>query len=1001
MAIKPVEILIKARDEASGIFGTLQGKVAAVGVAIAGYFGISAFIGAVKGASDLEAKLSEVKAVSGATAAEMVLLRNAAEQAGSTTKFTATEGADALGNLTRAGLSAKDAIAALPAVLTLAQAGGVGLAEASEYVTKAVMGMGLAFTESGRVADVLAAGANASNTSVTGLAQALSYAAPVANSLGLSLETTVAIIGKFADAGIDASRAGTALNAVLSQFADPASKFRQELGSAGIITGNFEKALHQLAAAGPAGEKAILAVGTEAGPALRALLNQGIGALDDLKSKLDSAKGSAAATAAVMEDNLNGSFNSLASAWDTVKNALATPVLPVLRDGVVQLSQALSGAVSDGTIGKFGDAIATAFQGALKWVREFLGAVDFGELATRMQAFALSAQEVFTNIGNYAVNAGNIVKLSYGVMSAGTNAVLTAIYGIGIAFSETAAAVVKGSLWMTEALQGIAIGSAKEKLLQDAAVMRVALSGLTGVSEELGKKTNDAFMAMSDGAQLAREGWTGLTTDAAAATSQAQASAQAFKTVSETLKEVGGDATAAGQKAQAAGILHKEAAESARAAVAQLKTEYEAALAGGNVQLAVEKLQAMQGALKSTGDQAKVTGQDIENAFTRMGVTSSAELAKVRDTALRDYQIIKEAATSTARDKAEAFRVYAEKAIAANNGVVTEVLKVKAAMEGVSIQVDGTGKAIVKSMAEGTAAVKTVEDAYRQLGLKTPAELDKIAVANEAAWKKISGDANASLETLKAAFTTYANSAIAAAGDVGSSQRQVSEETLKAEAAVKGLAVSFDASGKIIVQTQAEAAAAINKTTGALGGQKDAVDAVTSALEQQNAAQERANAAVEKAAELERKRRNVDKNGFLIMPEATMGAPIDTKQTIYKKMIENGLTETQSLKLSDGFEKSRNPNYKYGQWTQQLADEMNAFLRANAQGRSDKEIESGTSGVVQSSTNRPATPAQAVAKSYIVNVNIAGKSTPINTSSDADAQALIGLLQSAKLSSGL
>ena len=275
-----------------------------VASAIAGYFGISAFVGAVKGAADLEAKLSEVKAVSGATAEEMKLLRKAAEDAGAATKFTATEGADALGNLTRAGLSARDAIAALPAVLQLAQAGGIGLAEASEYITKTVMGMGLAFTDAGRVADVLAAGANASNTSVTGLAQALSYAAPVAKSLGLDLEFTVAVIGKFADAGIDASRAGTALNAILSQFKDPASRFRQELAATGIITGNFEQALRQLAKAGPEGQRAILAVGTEAGPALTALLNQGIGALDALKGKLDEARGSAAATAATMEENL-------------------------------------------------------------------------------------------------------------------------------------------------------------------------------------------------------------------------------------------------------------------------------------------------------------------------------------------------------------------------------------------------------------------------------------------------------------------------------------------------------------------------------------------------------------------------------------------------------------------------------------------------------------------------------------------------------------------------
>ena len=313
--VKPVEILIKAKEEASGVFDSLKSKVAAVGVAIAGYFGIRAFAGVINDASDLEAAMSRVEAATSATAEEMVALRKAADDAGANTKYTSVQAAGALETLAKAGLSAKDSIAALPAVLALAQAGDIDLGRASEFVTKAVMGMGLAFSDAGRVADVLAKGANASNTSVEGLAQALSYAAPVAHSLGLSLETTVAIIGKFADAGIDASRAGTALNSLLSQFSDPASKFREELGNAGITTNNFEQALRELAAAGPRGQKAILAVGQEAGPALRALLGQGIGALDDLKKKLDDSAGSAAATGAVMENNLKGSLNGLSSAW--------------------------------------------------------------------------------------------------------------------------------------------------------------------------------------------------------------------------------------------------------------------------------------------------------------------------------------------------------------------------------------------------------------------------------------------------------------------------------------------------------------------------------------------------------------------------------------------------------------------------------------------------------------------------------------------------------------
>lgn len=905
MALKPIEILIKARDEASGIFGALQGKVAAVGIAIAGYFGISAFIGAVKGASELEAKLSEVKAVSGATAAEMVLLRKAAEDAGATTKFTATEAADALGNLTRAGLNAKQAIEALPAVLQLAQAGGIGLAEASEYVTKAVMGMGLAFSESGRVADVLAAGANASNTSVTGLAQALSYAAPVAKSLGLSLEFTVALIGKFADAGIDASRAGTALNSVLSQFSDPASKFRQELGGAGIITGNFEKALRQLAAAGPAGERAILAVGLEAGPALRALLNQGIGALDDLKGKLDAAKGSAAETARVMEDNLKGSFTTLSSVWDTVKNTLATPVLPVLRDGVVQLSAALTNAVSNGTIGRFGDAIATAFQGGIKWVKAFAAETDFAALTARLQAFAASTQAAFTKLGEYATNAGNTIKLVYGVMASGGNAVLTAIYGLGVAVTGVVAAFQKALALLYEGMAKVTFGSISAQYKQLAADVRQSAEATSAASRALADKTIESFTAMGDSAQLARDGWEGLTTSTQAASVQANAGANAFGAVAAALTTVGDAATSAADKAQSSAAQQQAAAQATRVAVAELKVEYEQALAAGNVQLAVEKLQQIQAALKGTSEQAKLAAAEMakatEDAFAGLGISSEAALKRLAATAQLQYKQIKDDANSTAADVANAFKAYAEKAIAANNGVASAALLVEAAMAKVSITINSTGKAIVSSMAQGAAAVKTVADAYRQLGLQTPEELKKIADANAAAWDKIKGDSAASLETLKAAFSTYAQSAIAASGDVGSSQRRTTEETLKQQAALKGLTISFDENGRVCVETQAQAAAAINKTTDGLRGQRGAVDDVTSALEKQNAtlertiaAQEKANSLAERAIELENKRRGVDKEGFATGKDGNRvnaGGDLNTATGIYKFLQEAGVKD--------------------------------------------------------------------------------------------------------------
>ena len=735
MAMKPIEILINAKDNASAVFDSLKARVMAVGVAILGYFGVQAFAGAVKGAADFEEAMSRVQAATGASAAEMATLRKAAEDAGANTKFTSAEAADALAELGKAGVSAKDAIATLPAVLNLAQAGTVELGRSGEIMTQVVMGMGLAFSDAGRVADVLVKGADSSKTSVEGLAQALSYVAPVANSMGVSLESTVAIIGQFAQGGIDASRAGTALNSIMSQFGDPASKFRQELGAAGITSNNFEEALHQLAKAGPTGAKAINAVGLEAGPALRAMLNLGMGALDDLTAKLKNAEGSAAATAKVMNDNLNGSLKGLESAWKYVKDTLGAPVLPVLKDGVDQLAAAFRSAVSDGTIQKFGEAIATSFQSGIKWVREFAAQVDFKQVTADLRAFADRSGEVFTQIGEYASNAGNIVKTVYGVMSAGTNVVLGAVYGIGEAFAGVASNIQSGLALLMDGYAKITFGKVSAGFKAAADEIRLSAEATWAASEALGAKSSAAFLSVADGAQLARDGFTGLSASMTAAKPAADA-------VGKAIDDVGTKLEATRQKSQQAekATNDKKAADvAATVAVRQLKDEYAALIASGNLQAATEKfleinkaLEATPAAAKKSAKSAEELAKDLAAAFAGLNIQSQASLKSTADSARVYYDRIKADGTSTAIDIGNAFKAYAEKAIAANNGVATETIKSEAAMRGLEIQTDSAGKSVVKAMGEGQAAaaklgeqvkltaeqVRALEDAQDRLAMK-------------------------------------------------------------------------------------------------------------------------------------------------------------------------------------------------------------------------------------------------------------------------------------------
>ncbi len=727
MAFKPIQIVINAKDDASKVFDRLQSRVIAFAALVAGYFGIQVFAGWIKGGADFEQAMSRVQAATGASAAELRQLRKAAQEAAADVRygFTELQAAGALENLAKAGLNTRDAIATLPAAMQLARAGDIELGTSAEYLTKIVNGLGLAFTDSGLVADVLAKGANATNTSVTGLAQALSYAAPLANTLGLSLETTVAIIGKFADAGIDASRAGTALNSILAQFSDPASKFRTELAAAGITTGNFEKMLHELAAAGPAGQRAIAAVGQEAGPALRALLNQGVDKLDELKKALQGATGSAADTAAVMQANLNGALNGLRTAWDSTVNALTTPVLPVLKEGVEQLAGALRSAVADGTVGRFGTALATAFQNGMKWVQAFVASVDVPALVAKAQNLADRVGALLDSFGQKAQSTGNIVQTVWGVATAGANTLIAVVFRVAEAFAGVTRDILTGVGVMLEGLSKISFGGVSAAFKQAAAEVRESAAGMEGVTDAFGEKSAEAFERATKGAEEARAGWAGLTGAAETTTAATTSGAAAFTNMAAEMKAAGDGAQEAGQKAASASEAQRAKAEEARASIARLRGEYDQAIATGNMELAVRKLGELKKANLDAAD-AAVTNKkaqadaaaEIDAAFQRAGVQTKAQLETIAKTALRDFELIRDSGQATAIGLGEAWKRAAEASISAANGVAPGWVQAQAAMRGFDVVLDSAGRSTLKlkdAQSDATQAANGLAGALRDV----------------------------------------------------------------------------------------------------------------------------------------------------------------------------------------------------------------------------------------------------------------------------------------------
>lgn len=789
-------IVISARDEASSVFTSMQAKVAAVATAIAGFFGVSLFRASVTSAREFESAMSAVQAAAGATAEEMAALESAAKEAGASTQYSAVEAAGALNELVKAGLSASDAVKALPAALDLATAGGVGLAEAAGFLTQAVAGLGLTFEHAGRVADVLAQGANASQTSVEGLAQALSYAAPMANSLGLSLEDTVAYLGKFADAGIDASRAGTGLNSIMAQFLDPASKFREALRQAGISTGDFAEAIRQMAAAGPGAERALLAVGTEAGPALRALLNQGIGALDELRGKLLDSEGSARTFAAVMSSNLDGAFKGLGSAWDSLKISLGEPVLDTLNRQVTAVATRLRAFVADGTAKQFGETIREAFESAGKWAADFFGRVDFSQLAADMRQYASDLQATLTDIGNKATQAGNVLSLAWATMSTGIAAVRTAIYSLGAGMSWMASAFLADLAKITDGLAKITFGDLSAGFSEAAERMREEARATYAVYQEFTAKSGEAFAGIVEGAEEVSDAWAKVTASTAAAAPAV-----------ERVASAAADAGAAAQKmAEGTALLGKSFAElginsqQVAGRLAEISTQT-GVLVTSSRQLYDAVIEGTIAFDAATGAWSKGAGQlsDITAAFAAGGDALVGFKQGLVDSAAGAKQLGDQTGDTAA--KIAALTAQYKEFIAAGD---------TQGAAGVLVQIEA-----LKEL--GRQAKQTgvdVEESFAALGVTSSAELKRLADEARGHFEKIKASGTASTTDIQAAFEAYAVKAVAA-------NDGVVEANLKAQAAQIGLRVEADETGKVIVQSMAEARAATIEIEDAA---KDAAD---------------------------------------------------------------------------------------------------------------------------------------------------------------------------------
>lgn len=402
--------------------------ISAAGIAAALHEIADAYMECVTIAGNFEEGMSNVEALSGASAEEMQLLSDKAKELGATTKFTAQEASDAMGYMAMAGWDAQEMLSGMDGVLQLAAASGEDLAMVSDIVTDNLTAFGLTAADTARFADVLAAAATNSNTNVSIMGETFANAASIAGALGYSVEDVAVAVGLMANSGVKGSVAGTALkntfngllegvtltgeafgeydytaikaNGTMKSFSDTIDELRVYFDQ---MT-EAERVNNAMAIAGERGYNGLLAI-----------LNATDEDYASLTASINNCTGAAQRMAEIKLDNMNGQLTIMKSAWDGLKISVGEQFTPAMEklygvgtkcfdllNGFVQEHPALVKAVA-AFVGVV--AVATAGLTAYAAIAKVVAALNLASLF-------VTAAPIMLAVGAVAALTAGIVALA-------------------------------------------------------------------------------------------------------------------------------------------------------------------------------------------------------------------------------------------------------------------------------------------------------------------------------------------------------------------------------------------------------------------------------------------------------------------------------------------------------------------------------------------------------------------------------------------------------------
>ena len=348
--------LAKLEQDIDKTVESINAKLAAIGAALSASVTLPLTLlgkAAIDTFTNFEQSMQNTFSVMGASASEMEALRKKAEDMGATTRFSASQAADALYSLGSAGQSAAQAMNSLDGVLQLAGATGSDLAFTSSTIASTLSQFNLSAEKSAHIADVFSLAISKSQANMTKLSYSMKYVGPVAAGLGVSLETSTAALMRLYNTGFGGEQAGTILRSGLQKLASGTDDVKNKLQELGLSydevnpkTNNLADIIQRLKDANIDVAKSSDLFGEAAAAGMQALIEGGGDAIRTMDGLLQASDGAAKK----MQDIQNASFANtkaeLASAFEAVQITLTSNIIPAVdtfAKGITKVLQVVNG----------------------------------------------------------------------------------------------------------------------------------------------------------------------------------------------------------------------------------------------------------------------------------------------------------------------------------------------------------------------------------------------------------------------------------------------------------------------------------------------------------------------------------------------------------------------------------------------------------------------------------------------------------------------------------